>query len=457
MELGDIRSAHIIGIGGSGVSAVARWLASRGVRVTGSDGVSGSVIIALRLANIPVVVGHSDVNLPADVDVVIHSTAVPQDNPELLAAVNRGLTIYSYPQVLGWISNQRRTLAVAGTNGKSTTTALLASILEGAGKDPLVIIGASVTQWAGANYRAGSGDFVVEACEHQVNFLELHPAAITITNITEDHLDFYGSFDAIERAFVAFIRRLPKEGTLVYNVSDIATHGAVMASGHSQTIPFSIHGQTTKVKLWANAIDQQSSSTTFLCSYGNEVDVPLKLPLVGEYNVANALAAIGLALAPGLAAYRGLSRRLELVGKSAPSGALVVSDYAHHPDAIRACLDAVTHAYPGRRRLVLFQPHQGNRTRRLMEQFGKSFNGADQLIIAEVYRVPGREHGQDAAVSSSQLVTLVHQHQPNTPVAFAENENIAEDLARHAARPNDVVVVMGAGTIDGVARRLVGT
>jgi UDP-N-acetylmuramate--alanine ligase len=255
MELGAIRSAHIVGIGGSGVSAVARYLASTGVAVTGSDSSAGPLVEALRHAGIKVVLGHAAANLPAAADAAIYSTAVPDDSPELVAARQRGIPTYSYPQVLGRISAAHRTLAVAGTNGKSTTAALLASILEAAGRDPLAIIGAQLAQWNGSNYRAGAGDFVIEACEHQAHFLELRPFAACITNVAEDHLDFYGDLAAIEAAFTSFVRKLPAGGVLVYNADDHAASSVAAASGHASTTSYSALNQDAD--LAAANIDQR--------------------------------------------------------------------------------------------------------------------------------------------------------------------------------------------------------
>ncbi len=466
MNLLDARNVHCVGIGGSGISAIARWLAAAGAKVTGSDGADSPTAAGLRAAGIPVAIGHGVANLPPHADLVLFSTAVPDDNPELLAAAAAGIPRRTYPQALGELTRSRRTLAVSGTNGKSTTTALLATILASAGADPAAIVGAPVAAWGNGNYRPGSGDLVVEACEHEAHFHELTPWSAAITNITEDHLDFYQNFQAIEQAFITFIGRLPDGGTLVYNADDPATRAAVATAGHVRTLPFSLVGPVEGTPtLAASNIQLDRVGTTFEASFGGDRPVAFTLPLPGRHNVANCLAALGLCLAAGrklgecvagVASYAGLGRRMERVGTMSPTGAPVISDYAHHPDAIRACLAAVAQAYPERRRLVLFQPHQGNRTRRLMDQFATAFEGADQVIVAEVYRVPGREHGEDAAVSSSQLANAIHQHQPEKPVAFAEDEAEAERLVRHDVRVGDIVLVIGAGTIDGVARRLVG-
>ena len=465
MDLLAARIIHCVGVGGAGISAIARWLAASGATVTGSDGADSPTAIGLRSAGIPVTIGHAAANLPLHTDLVLYSTAVPNDNPELLAAAAAGVPMHSYPQALGELTRSRRTLAVSGTNGKSTTTALLATILATAGADPAAIVGAPVVAWGNSNYRPGAGNLIVEACEHQAHFHELSPWSAAITNITEDHLDFYHNFEAIERAFVEFIGHLPDDGTLVYNADDVATRTAVATAGHGKMLPFSLVGPVEGVPTLVSCdIVLDRTQTKFSVSYGNNPPVAFTLPMPGRHNVANCLAAIGLAMATGLrledcvagvATYAGLGRRLERVGTMVPSGAPVISDYAHHPDAIRACLDTLAQAYPERRLIVLFQPHQGNRTRRLMDQFATAFERADQLIIAEVYRVPGREHGEDAAVSSSQLVDAIHQHQPDTPVAFAEDEDEAERMVRHVVRVGDVVIVVGAGTIDGVARRLV--
>lgn len=457
MNWQDVKHVHILGVGGSGISAIAWLCLKKGIKVSGSDMVANDGIISLRQAGANIVIGHQAENLSSDVDLVVFSAAVTDDNPELVKARQLGVTVLSYPQMLGELSRQYKTLAVAGTNGKSTVTAMLGTILQNTGRDPSVIVGAPVLEWGRANFRTGQSDLlVVEACEYRAHFLNLHPYVGVITNIAADHLDFYKSLDDIKKSFIDFVKLVNHDGVLIFNNDDHNTVEVVSNINHQNKISF---GLTAAAQVWADQVQSSPAGTDFNIHYQNQVSV-CHLPLFGQYNISNALAAVASALAIGvplnqaaiaLQKYQGLGRRLELVGQF--NGAPVLSDYAHHPDAIKQAISAVRQMYPDRRLVVLFQPHQGNRTRMLMDEFSQAFNEAEEIIIAEIYRVAGREQGADAAISSSELVDLVKNH-TSKQCHFAASEAAAEDLLKLLLKPQDVLLVMGAGTIDNVARKL---
>lgn len=457
MNWQEVKHVYILGCGGSGVSAIAWLCLKRGIKLSGSDMVANEATAALQQAGATIVIGHRAENLTADVDLVVFSVAVTADNPELVKARELGVTCLSYPQMLGELSRQYQTLAVAGTNGKSTVTAMLGTILQNAGRDPSVILGAPVVEWGRVNFRAGTSNLlVVEACEYRAHFLNLHPLVGVITNIAADHLDFYHDLEEIKKSFNQFTNLISPDGVLVFNNDDRNTVEVVSSVGLKHKISF---GLTSAAQLWASDIKRSLQGVGFDIHYQGH-ETTCRLPMAGQYNISNALAAVAAALAIGvplnqtvqaLQKYQGLVRRLELVGQF--NGAPVLSDYAHHPDGIKQVIGAVRQLYPNRRLVVLFQPHQGNRTRMLMDEFSQAFNEADEMVIAEIYRVAGREQGADAQVSSRQLTELIKERF-NKSCQFAPSEAAAESLIRSLLKSSDVLLVMGAGTIDNVARNL---
>ncbi|MDD5251983.1 MAG: UDP-N-acetylmuramate--L-alanine ligase [Patescibacteria group bacterium] len=460
--LDSVSKIHVVGAGGIGVSAAAKLLKHLGKEVSGSDIAANEATAELEAIGISVVTGHAAKNVPADADLLLYSDAVPPENPERAEAARRGLREMSYFDFLGAYSREKRTVAVSGTNGKSTTTALLALMLEAGGFDPTVIVGSRVRTFSGGNFRPGSGDlFVVEACEHHANMLKLAPQAIVLTNIEADHLDFYGDLDHIKAAFQQYVDSLPVGGLLTVNVDDPVI-------GHELRLPTGAvsYGLDNPADYRLVEPRVQAGHQVFRILQRGVNLGEFILPMPGRFNLYNALAAATAALELGasaeavhdaLARFPGLWRRFEKIGER--DGSPVYSDYGHHPTAVAATIAAAREFHPGRRIVLAFQPHQHNRTRNLFDDFVAAFDGADALVLAEVYDVAGREESADAVVSSRDLLRAVRQRDAvagrERDVAYAESPVRAQAELENLTRSGDVIIVMGAGDIYRIAPKLV--
>lgn len=452
---------HVIGAGGIGLSAAAKLLKRAGKVVTGSDLQSNEATAELVDLGIPVALGQEAANLPADADLVLFSDAVPPSNPERRAAAACGLKEMSYFDFLGALSQERRTVAVSGTNGKSTTTSLLGLSLAEAGLDPTVIVGSKVGAFPDRNLRLGGDLLVVEGCEYRANMLKLAPQVIVLTDIKEDHLDFYRDLADIQATFQRYVNNLPAGGLLVWNADDAAS-AALLKPRRQVSYGFGLAADY-------RVIDREVADgrQRFTVTRRGEDLGEFFLRVPGRFNVYNALAALTAALELGadveamraaLAAFPGIWRRFERVGEK--DGVVTVSDYAHHPEAVAGTLAAAREFYPGRRLVACFQPHQRNRTRRLFDSFVHCFDAADVVILPEIYDVAGREAPEDAGVSSMALVTAVRARdaavgrEPRA-VEFTANPAAAAKLLAATVRPGDVVVIMGAGDIYRISDQLV--
>lgn len=463
IDIAHIKRVHLIGVGGAGVSALGRLFASRGIQLSGSD------TRQLDPGSIPpceFAVGHRAENVPQDADIVVYSAAVPESNPERVRAALLGIPAVDYPTALGMVTDAYDTIAISGTHGKSTTTALAGLLFIEAGLDPSVIVGATVPEWGG-NYRGKSkqkdGDsfqsdlFIVEACEYKRHMLRLSPQTIVLTNIEHDHPDYYRDVDDVVHAFTDYVKKLSDEGLLIYNKDSVATR-TVAAAGVAIKISYGIGAGAD---LYAHNIVQEGMLSKFsLVWKGNPIgDFHTVLP--GIYNIYNILAATALLLAYGghqeviadvLEKFHGIGRRCEVVGHMA-EGPEVISDYAHHPTALQGIVTAITERYRGQRILTVFQPHQRERTLRLWDDFVTVLGGIPRLILVEPYAVPGREEGMEEC--GERLVQEVITKHPNADIIYAHSVPDAEDLARRLAVDSDVILVVGAGEIDAVARHLV--
>lgn len=456
---------HVIGAGGIGVSAVARLLKHEGKQVTGSDGSHNETVDELIAAGIPVSVGHRAENLPVGTDLVVYSGAVPAANPERIEATRRGVRQITYFEFIGEFTKERWTIAVSGTNGKSTTTAMLGLMLERGGLDPTVIVGSKVPSFPERNLRMGKGKYlVVEGCEHEANILKLWPRMIVLTNIEEDHLDYYRDLAHIRDTFKDYVRKLPANGKLVLNADDKVS-GELAPAAHVVT-----YGVENPADYVASALAVGSGAQTFHVTHSQKGkkkavgDFALGVP--GRFNVMNALAAAAAALELGVSVdaiasvlreFSGIWRRFERVGDR--NGATVISDYGHHPTAVRGTIEAARSFYPGRRIVLAFQPHQRNRTRNLFDEFVESFDDADVLLLSEIFDVAGREDKADADVSSRQLVDAVRARDDKRGVrrrvmyAGALEETHAAIVK--TLLPDDVLILAGAGDIYTLAKKLV--
>jgi UDP-N-acetylmuramate--alanine ligase len=445
----------MIGIGGSGMSAAGALLLKLGARVSGSDAVDFEGLGGLVSAGARVSVGHRAEQLDPRTELVVISAAIPESNPELAAARRRGLPVMKYAELLGAVMGHRRGVAIAGTHGKSTTTAMCAHLFRESGLSPSFIIGARSDQ-LGGNGDVGSGpDLIVESCEYDRSFLHLRPVSAAILNIEPDHLDCYGVFERIVEAFADFAGNVKPDGLLVCSAEDRwAVEAAKAAKARVQTFGFESGADWRAVNLTSDrgryAFDVHLNGRPVLSA---------RLSIPGRYNVGNALAAVALtcyaggdpdAIAPALETFSGIRRRMTWRGEG--GGVTVVDDYAHHPTEIRVTIEAVRYRYQPKRTWVVFQPHQYSRTRFFIDEFAGSFTGVDEVIVPDVY---GAREVDTAAepVGSEELVSRICKKGGRARY-LPTLEASAEHVARHVAE-GDLVVTMGAGDVWKVADELV--
>jgi UDP-N-acetylmuramate--alanine ligase len=452
-----VRHIHFVGIGGAGMSGIAEVLATQGYRVTGSDLVASATTQRLAGLGIAVATGHDAAHV-AGADVVVVSTAVAADNPEVVAARERGVPVVPRALMLAELMRFKQGIAVAGTHGKTTTTSLVASVLAEGGLDPTFVIGGRLLA-AGANARLGSGDFLVaEADESDASFLCLQPVLAVVTNIDADHMETYGhDFARLKRAFVDFAQRLPFYGVAVLctddpNVREIAADVAK---------PQLTYGLDDDAALRAVDVVHASGRMRFTARAAGTADLAVDLNLAGVHNVRNALAAIAIgrevgvadaAIARALAEFRGVGRRFQRYGEVPLGGGAytLIDDYGHHPVEMAAVIAAVRASFPGRRLLLAFQPHRYSRTRDLFEDFARVLSTVDALVLADVY--PAGEQPLVAADGRA-LARAVRVAGKVEPL-FVDSVAEVPAAIRSLARAGDVVVTMGAGSIGQVPAQL---
>jgi len=445
----------MIGIGGCGMCGLAAMLVRNGAVVSGSDRVESDATKRLAQAGATVRIGQRADNLPERLDMVVASAAIKPTNPEYLAARERGWEIVTYADLLGQLMAQNTGIAIAGTHGKSTTTALLAYILTRAGLDPSFVVGATVTQLGGGSAAGGGEHFVAEACEYERSFLKLSPKMAAVLNIDMDHPDCYPTMESTVEAFSAFCSLVPSDGLIVANNEDRWLSDATS----SARAPVERFGFDENADWRADAIRHDRGRFSFDLCRGTERLVGVKLGLAGRHNVANALAASALAvhcgveprvLAEALETFQGTERRMTVRGQI--RGATLIDDYAHHPRAIQVTLRAIRQAFEPKRLWVVFQPHQHSRTRLLLSDFAMSLGLADVVIVPDIYFVRDSERERNLVGS----VDLVEQIAANGGEAeYIPRLSDAAQYVLERIAPGDVVVTMGAGDVWKVADELV--
>lgn len=441
------------GIGGVSMSGLARALLDLGYAVTGSDMAESPTLQRLRAAGAQVHVGHAAENL-AGADLVVRSTAVLDSNPELVAARQAGLPVHHRSELLAWMCRGKHAVAVTGTHGKSTTTAMTATVFMAAGKDPTVFVGAE-SPLLGGNYRLGRGDCIIfEACESDGSFLNYHGCSQVITSVEADHLDQHRDMNGVMEAFRGFARIADPQGYVVYNGTSPRVV-EVVADTPARRIPFGAPGDTG---LWAREPRIVGDGCEFALMWGEQLLGAVRLPVIGQHNVMNALAALGCALGSGLdmeaacealADYQPIGRRFEELGRR--NGVWVVDDYAHHPTAIRATLAAARCIHPGRI-VAVFQPHLRSRTRDLLSEFGVAFHEADVVILTDIYQ-PREDGLGDFDVTS--LVEAVRANEPGKCVELVRDKSQIAAYLRPRLQEGDLVLTIGAGDVWKVGKELV--
>ena len=449
------KPVHLIGVGGSGMRALAQMLLARGAGVSGSDSEPSEALDDLVAHGAAVAVGQRPENLPEKLELVVYSAAIHESNPELAAARKRGVEVIKYSQMLGKLMGDRCGIAVAGAHGKSTTTAMVAYALATAGKSPSFIVGATVRQLGGPSGVGEGPHFVAEACEFDRSFLNLQPTYAAILNIAEDHLDCYEDLGAIVEAFRAFAAKLPRRGLLVANADDRNVTPEVLdVACEVQTF-----GLEEDCHWRGDKLTDDRGRYRFDVLRGGVRLCKVALQIPGRHQVYNALAAAALLhqaglspsqIARGIGGFEGVYRRLTV--KAQLGGVSVVDDYAHHPTEIRVTLRAIRDFFLPRRIWCVFQPHQHSRTRFLLKDFARSFGCADNVVVPDIYFVRDSEREKDC-ISAEDLVAQIRLN-GGEAIYLKTFESIVEHLKTNLA-PGDLVVTMGAGNIWEVADEIV--
>lgn len=440
---------HFVGIGGAGMSAIAKVLLERGVLVSGSDLKPSRAAAMLEAMGANVHIGH-DASLIDENQTVVVSSAIPSTNQELRRAHELSVDVLARGEALAALLDGYRSIVVAGTHGKTTTTSMITTILRVAGHDPTYLIGGGLND-AGTNAKFGSSEFVVaESDESDASFLLLAPHIGIVTNVELDHVDRWRSVDELYDAFRVFVEKIESDGSVVVPTTDARLGDLARASGR-RVVTFEDDGDVRAEDLVLGA-----HGTRFrIAATGGRADVGLRVP--GRHNVSNALAAatacleagLGLTdIAAGLSAYRGVERRFQLRGRS--DGVTVIDDYAHHPTEIRATL-AAARPGPWERIVAVFQPHRYSRTAALASGFGASFDDADRVVVTEVY---GAGEQPVPGVTGKLISDAVCSHIPGRPVAYLPHRADLIAYLTSLTRPGDVVLTMGAGDITTVGEEL---
>ena len=446
---------HFIGIGGISMSGLAEILLNRHFTVTGSDMQASDMTKHLEETGAKVVIGQKAENITDDIDLVVYTAAIHESNEEFAAAKNKGIPMMTRAALLGQImANFAKSIAVAGTHGKTTTTSMITEILLAGNCDPTISVG-GILHSIGGNVRVGKSDiFVTEACEYTNSFLSFYPTIDVILNVKADHLDFFKDIDDIRHSFKLFTEKLPKDGTLIIN-TDIDNYEYFYKDTDCEVITVGSNPATSRYSAADIAYDSAGC-----CSYtlliDNKPDGTIKLGVPGEHNVYNSLAAIAVAIKlgldletikKGLCGFSGTDRRFQKKGTF--NGVTVVDDYAHHPDEITATLDSAKH-FPHKRTWCVFQPHTYSRTKALLGDFAKALSAADIVVLADIYAA---RETDNLGISSADLQKAIGELGKEC-YYFHSFEEIEKFLLKNCIN-GDLLITMGAGDVYKVGEALV--
>jgi UDP-N-acetylmuramate--alanine ligase len=433
----NLKKIYFIGIGGIGISALARYYLSKGWQVFGSDLTRSEITDALKRAGARIYIGENPKRINPDFEKIIISPAVPEENPELEKAKKLRIPVFTYPQALGELTKKYFTIAISGTHGKSTTTAMMALLLVEAGLDPTVIMGTKLREFRDSNFRYGKSKYlVIEADEYKDSFLNYWPKIIILTSVDKDHLDYFQNLRNIKHSFIKFINHLPPKGWLVRNADDKNITSLKLRNPKFKIKNFSLRQKEAKL-----------------------LKKILQIP--GEHNVSNALAALTVARIlkipdeisfRTLAEFKGTWRRFDIEKKEIANKKFVfISDYGHHPKEIEVTLKGAREKYPNRQIWLIYQPHQYQRTYYLFNDFVRAFQKApvDKLILVPIYDVPGREDkGIKKKVSSYKLVRAAKKQKiKDKEIIYLSSLKKAAEYLKKQIRGGEIVIVMGAGDI----------
>ena len=455
----DIGTIHFVGIGGIGMSGIAEVMGNLGYSVQGSDVAEGYVVEGLRAKGIPVAIGHHADNL-GDAAVIVTSTAIKRGNPEVEAALERRIPVVRRAEMLAELMRLKSTVAVAGTHGKTTTTSMVAALLDAGGVDPTVINGGIINSY-GSNARLGASDWmVVEADESDGSFLRLDGTIAVVTNIDPEHLDHYGSFDAVKDAFVEFVENVPFYGAALLCLDHPEVQGIIPRVRDRRVVTYGFSAQADVRGVNVTPIPGGNRFECLVRSRDGSVRSieGIEMPMPGRHNVQNALAAIGVALELGIddatiqqgfAKFGGVKRRFTKVGET--DGVTIIDDYGHHPVEIRAVLSAAREGAE-KRVIAVVQPHRYSRLGDLMEDFQQAFNDADMVLVTPVYAAG---EAPIEGVDADALVEGLKRRGHRSAATVADASDLARMLAA-TVQAGDMVICLGAGDITKWAAGLAG-
>lgn len=457
LSLKDVKKVHFVGIGGIGISFVAHFFLDKGVFVSGSDLNQSIVTDQLAKAGAVVLKGHDAANIKEDIDLVVYNDAIPLDNPELKKAKEMGIPMRTNFQIVGALSKSYKTVVIAGNKGKTTTTAMLSHILAVTGCDPTAMVGSIVNDWK-CNFRSGKSDLlIVEGDEFKEHFLEIDTDIAVITNMAPDHMDYYETEENLIRAFQTFVDRLPEDGLLLINKENEMIKRLNLPE--EKTIRFSSKGEAD---ISAYSISSKNKQQLFSIKAEGQDLGQFSLPFPGVFNVENAMAALAIALyldvepedaKRALASFKGTWRRFQILGEY--KEAVIVSDYAHHPTAVHATIQGAKEFYEGQRIVAVFQAHTRHRTKSLFEDFVKSFDLADIVLIPDIFDVAGRETISKEEMNALMLADAIRARgRVDQVIASGTLQQTKTTLDSHL-QPGDIVLMMGAGDIYRLAEELV--
>lgn len=454
MFRGKVRQIHFVGIGGIGMSGIAEVLLNLGYQITGSDMKVGASVKRLRKLGAIVHIGHQAENL-GDSDVLVKSTAVGMDNPEVQAALDAHVPVIRRAEMLAELMRMKHGVAIAGTHGKTTTTSMLATVVAEAGLDPTVVIGGRLNA-IGTNARLGRGDWLVaEADESDGSFLHLDPTVAIVTNIDPEHLEHYGSMSSLVETFVTFANKVPFYGFAVVCLDHPVVQD-ILPQLRRRVVTYGLNRQAD---FRAENLRFEGLNAYFDVFKGEERLGAIVLEMPGTHNVQNALATIAAALemdiafdvvVRGIAAFAGVERRFTVRGEH--QGAIIVDDYAHHPVEIQATLDGAVAGFPDRRIIAVFQPHRYSRVKDLQADFCRCFNRADHVVVCPVYAagetpIEGVDHHS--------LLDGIKRHGHRSVVAVESLEEAAQYIRKELG-DNDLIVTLGAGNVNQICSELLG-
>ena len=443
---------HFVGIGGIGMSGIALLLMQRGIRVSGSDSKESETVATLRAAGARVFIGHAAENVHEASEIVV-SSAIREDNPELVEAKRLGLPRLHRSEKLAWLVNSRRGITIAGTHGKTTTTSMAATVMSAAGMAPSYVVGGSIKSF-GDNSRASDSDWIViEADESDGSLVNYRSEIAVLTNVELDHADFYDSLEKVDDVFCAYLDNVVPDGTCVYCADDPGAARVIARCPGLRTVSY---GFDPSRDVSARDLRHAGYGSTFeVCRAGEPLGT-VKLSVPGRHNVLNALAAIAVgfvlgipfsAVAAGIEEFDGVGRRFQILGRT--DEFLVVDDYAHHPSEVKATLAAARLTHPGRI-VAAFQPHRYTRVEALAAEFGRAFDDADVVVLADIYAasedpIPG---------ISSELIAENIRRGGKTQVFCPGSLDTVERFVLDTVRPGDLLLTMGAGDLVKTAQKL---